>query len=282
VHLAPVATAELVEVAVRAGDRVTEGQIVARQEQTDAEIALAEAEAARDQAAAELANLREGSRPEEIAVLDASLQTARVRLAEAERAAERQSSLARSGIVSQAVLDSVVAERDMAASSIIELEARLSVARLPAREGEVKAAESRLRGAEAAARQASWRLERRVLAAPVAGEVADVFRRAGELVGPTVPVISILPDGGTKLVVYVPETQVAGIALGQRLAGGCDACAPGPAAVITSVADAPEYTPPVIYSVPHRQTLVYRVAARPAGGAETLRPGQIVDVRPAP
>ena len=49
------------------GDRVEAGMIVARQERTDAEIALAQAQAARDQAGAELANLREGSRPEEIA-----------------------------------------------------------------------------------------------------------------------------------------------------------------------------------------------------------------------
>ena len=50
VRLAPVSAAELVEVAVRQGDRVEAGQVVARQERTDAEIALAEAEAARQQA----------------------------------------------------------------------------------------------------------------------------------------------------------------------------------------------------------------------------------------
>jgi HlyD family secretion protein len=170
----------------------------------------------------------------------------------------------------------------MAATSVSELEARLAVARLPAREGEVRAAEGRLRGAEAAARQAAWRLEKRVLAAPVAGEVADVFRRVGELAGPTVPVVSILPDGGHKLVVYVPETDFATLALGQRLAVGCDSCPPGLTAAITFVSDAPEFTPPVIYSVENRQKLVYRVEARPEGDAPVLRPGQIVDVRPVP
>jgi HlyD family secretion protein len=69
VNLAPVTAATLTRVGPRQGERVTTGQIVAEQERADAEIALAEAEAARDQAEAELANLREGSRPEEIAVL---------------------------------------------------------------------------------------------------------------------------------------------------------------------------------------------------------------------
>ena len=79
------------------GDRVAAGQVVARQERTDAEIALAEAKAARDQAAAELANLQEGSRPEEIRVTEAALDAARVRLREAERQAGRQIALEKSG-----------------------------------------------------------------------------------------------------------------------------------------------------------------------------------------
>ena len=44
------------------------------------------------------------------------------------------------------------------------------------------------------------------------------------------------------------------------------------------VADEPEFTPPVIYSLENRQKLVYRVEARPAPDSKGLRPGQIVDV----
>ena len=133
VNIAPVTAAELVTVDVAKGDAVIPGQLLARQDRADAEIALAEATAARDQAAAELANLREGSRPEEIAVTEASLASARVRLREAERTAERQSTLAGDGVISQALLDRDIAARDMAAADVTELEARLAVARLPAR-----------------------------------------------------------------------------------------------------------------------------------------------------
>jgi HlyD family secretion protein len=278
VHLAPVTTAELTEVAVRMGDRVTPGQVVARQERTDAEIALAEAEAARGQAAAELADLREGSRPEEIRVIEASLEAARVRFHEAERRAERQIALASTGIVSEANLEQAVADRDTARSEIAQFEAELAVARLPARAGVVAAAESRLKGAEAAVRAAAWQLKQRDLASPVAGQVADVFRRTGELAGPTDPVASILPDGAYKLVVFVAETAVAGLAPGTELAVRCDGCPPDLTATVSYVSDEPEFTPPVIYSVENRQKLVYRVEARPPPDGHTLRPGQIVDV----
>ena len=118
-----------------------------------------------------------------------------MRLREAERQAERQTALAGRDVVSQANLDTAVAERDTARTEVAELEAQLAVERLPARAQVVAAAESRLAGAEAAVRDARWRLDKRTIAAPVAGAVADVFRRAGEIAGPTEPVVSILPDG---------------------------------------------------------------------------------------
>lgn len=278
VHLAPVASAELIEVPVRAGDRVAAGQVIARQESTDAEIALTEAEASRGQAEAELANLREGSRPEEIAVIEANLDSARVRLREAEREAERQTQLSERGIVSESVLDHAVAERDVARTAVAELEAQLGVARLPAREGLLRAAESRLRGAESAVRQASWRLDKRTIAAPVAGEITDVFRRVGELAGPTAPVVSILPEGGYKLVAFVGEPSLAGLEPGGKLAVHCDGCPDDLTATISFISDGPEFTPPVIYSVENRQKLVYRIEARLDPETRLLRPGQIVDV----
>jgi len=282
VNLAPVSAATLVAVGPRQGDRVQAGEVVARQERADAEIALAEAEAARDEAAAELANLREGSRPEEIAVAAASLEAARVRLREAERQAGRQGALADRGVVPQADLDTVLAGRDTAKAEVAQLEAELTVLRLPARPQVVTAAESRLRGAEAAVRDARWRLEQRDLVAPAEGTVSDVFRRAGEIAGPSAPVLSLLPDGAWKLVVYVGETEVAGLAPGDGLAVRCDGCPDGLAATIAYVADEPEFTPPVIFSVENRQKLVYRVEARPTPESRSLRPGQIVDVSRAP
>lgn len=278
VNLAPVGTARLVEVVPRQGDRVAAGDLVARQERTDAEIALAKAEAARGQAEAELANLREGSRPEEIAVTEASLAAARVRLAEAERQATRNSALAKRGVVAQADLDTILASRDTAQADVAQLEAELAVQRLPARAQVVAAAESELRSAEAAVRDARWQLDQRHLEAPATGEVTDVFRRVGEIAGPTAPVVSLLPDGAWKLVVFVGEPDLSRIAPGDRLDVRCDGCPAGLGATVSYVAHEPEFTPPVIYSVENRQKLVYRIEARPAAHDTLLRPGQIVDV----
>ncbi len=278
VHLAPVTTAELTAVAVRQGDRVTTGQVVARQERTDAEIALAQARAAKAAAAADLANLRTGNRPEEIRVTETTLDSARVRLAEAERQAERQTALHRQGVVPDANLDAAITARDTARADVAELEARLAAERLPARPDVVAAAEARLEGAEAAVRDAAWRLDKRDISTPVDGSVTDVFRRVGEIAGPTAPVLSILPDGAFKVVAFVAEAEIAGIAPGDVLAVRCDGCPDGLTATVSYVSDEPEFTPPIIFSLENRQKLVYRIEARPAADSRSLRPGQIVDV----
>ena len=52
-----------------------------------------------------------------------------------------------------------------------------------------------------------------------AGAVADVFRRAGEIAGPAEPVVSILPDGAYKVVVFVGETGGRRAGAGDRARG---------------------------------------------------------------
>ena len=83
VQIAPVATAQILALTVTSGDRVTSGQPLVELEKRDAEIALAQAEAAMSRADSQLANLRQGKRPEEIRVIEASLASARAQAAEA-------------------------------------------------------------------------------------------------------------------------------------------------------------------------------------------------------
>ena len=72
VHLAPIEVAQVETVSVRRGDRVEAGQPVVTLEAADARIAVAQAKSAVAQAQAQLADLKIGKRPEEIAVLEAA------------------------------------------------------------------------------------------------------------------------------------------------------------------------------------------------------------------
>ena len=271
VLVAPIETAQIVDLSVRRGDRVTAGEALARLERRDAEIALAQAER-------QLANLQEGRRPEEIASIVASLSSAKAQAAEAERVLQRQADLLKQGISTQAAHDSASTTVELNRAKVSELEANLAVARLPARENEIKAAQAAVDQAGAVLEQAEWRLSKRTLSIPQSGVVSDIIRNAGEVAGPQAPVLSVLPDGALKLRVYVPETALSSIRVGASLVVRCDGCGEGMRATVSYISPDPEFTPPVIYSLENRQKLVYLVEARPDADAWALTPGQIVDV----
>ena len=280
VLLAPVEVGQVREVMVRRGDEVEAGDPVARIERTDAEITVAEAEAALAEAEAQLADLQQGKRPEEIAVLEASLTSAEARAAEAQRVLSRTRDLFERSIASQAALDQAETEVELARASVGEAEANLAVARLPARVHEITAAKERREQASQALKEARWRLSERTIRASVAGRIDDVIRNAGDIAGPSAPVISILPEGAVKLKLYLSEADFSAVEMGSLLDVRCDGCPPGMQARVTYVSPDPEFTPPVIYSLETRQKLVFLVEARPEGRAakERLKPGQIVDV----
>jgi HlyD family secretion protein len=277
--LAPIEVAEVDGVPVKRGERVAAGATIAILEDSDARIAVAQAEAALAQAEAQLANLKVGKRPEEIAVLKAAVDMAQAQQADAQRKAARLSDLYARGTATQADFDTAKTTLETAVAEVEQAKANLAVGNLPARPEEINAAESAVKQARAALDQARWRLAKRVIKAPAAGRISDVIRNPGDVAGPQAPVVSMLPDGAVKLTLYLPEPQFSAVKLGSMLDVRCDGCRPGLQARVSYVSPDPEFTPPVIYSLETRQKLVYLIEARPAGDATELQPGQIVDVR---
>lgn len=279
VLVAPVEGARIETLGARQGEHVTAGQILATLQAEDAVHAVAEAKAALAQAEAQAADLKEGRRPEEIAVLEAALRSAEAQRSEARRVLERTRDLARRGIAAAADLERAETAVETADAATGQAQANLAVARLPARAETIRAAQGQVERARAALAQAEWRLDQRSVAAPAAGSIAELIRHPGDIAGPSAPILSLLPDGAVRLKFYVPEPQFSTLAVGAVLAVECDGCPPGLTARVTYASPDPEFTPPVIYSLETRQKLVHLVEARPEGEATALKPGQIVDVR---
>lgn len=278
VLIAPVETARIEAVSVRRGDRFAAGAALASMERTDADIAVAQAVAALAQAQSQLADLQLGKRREEIAMIEAGLNSAKAEQAEAERKARRASDLVKRGIAAQADLDAASTAVELTLAKVAELTANLAVAKLPARPDQIAAAQAAMDQAKAALESAQWRLANRTLKSPAAGTVSDIVRESGEVAGPQAPVLTVLPDGAVKLKLYVPEPALAQVTVGARLRVNCDGCGDGLTATVSYIAPDPEFTPPVIYSLENRQKLVYLIEARPDADAASLMPGQIVDV----
>lgn len=279
VLLAPTASGQVAEVSVLRGERVEKGDVVARMEPTSAEITVAQAEAALAEAEANLANLREGKRPEEMAVLEASVVSAKAQAAEAQRISDRTLDLFRRGTVTQAELDRVETNVAQANAQLGEANAQLAVGGLAARAQEIKASQKRVEQASAALEQARWLLSEHQISAPASGSIDDVIRNPGDTAGPSAPILSLLPDGAVKLKLYIPQAAFSAVSVGTELAVQCDGCADNLRARVTYVSTQPEFTPPVIFSRETRQKLVFLIEAKPVGeNAAQLQPGQIVDV----
>ncbi|MFL5258219.1 MAG: HlyD family secretion protein [Hyphomicrobiales bacterium] len=284
--LAPIDIARVEAVLVRRGDRVQPGRQLAKLETSDAALKVRQAEARLAQAEAQLANLKLGKRPEEIAVIEATLASAKAQAREAELALHRKAELFRKAVSAKAELDQAQAAYDVAQAAVAQAEANLGVAKLPARPEEIQAMEQEVKDASSSLAIARWQLDERLIVARSAGRVFDVLKRQGETAGPTSPVIMFLPDGAIKIRFYSPEGERRRFEPGTTVALRCDGCPEGLTARVSYVADEPEFTPPVIYSVESRQKLVYLVEAKPDPPSPALQPGQIVDVtlpeRPAP
>lgn len=279
VLVAPVEAARIETLAARQGERVDAGQALAMLQADDARHATEEAKAALAQAEAQAADLKEGRRPEEIAVLEAALRSAEAQGAEARRVLERTRDLARRNVATQADLERTETALALATAATGQAEANLAVARLPARAEAIRAAESQVERARAALAQAEWRLGQRTVAAPASGRIAEVIRNPGDIASPSAPILSLLPDGAIRLKLYLPEPQFSSVPVGALLTVQCDGCPPGLKARVTYASPEPEFTPPVIYSLETRQKLVHLIEAQPEGDAAALKPGQIVDVR---
>ncbi len=282
VYVASPLGGSLETLAVRRGQSVARGAPLFGLESESEKAGREEAAARLAAAQAQAHDTQKGRRPEEQAVTAAQLAQAR---AEAERAARedaRQRELLAQGFIAPARADEARAAADAARQRVAEMTAALRVTQLPAREDERAAAQASAVAAQQALRQSEWRTQQKQQRAPTDALVADTFFRIGEWVQPGQPVVALLPPGQTRARFFVPEAELATLAIGQAVTIHCDGCGAPMAARIDFIATQAEYTPPVIYSNSQRSRLVFMVEARPdpKDGAR-LKPGQPVDVRRA-
>jgi HlyD family secretion protein len=243
------------------------------------------AAAALAQAEAQLADLQTGRRPEELAVIAAQRAQADAAFKLAEAQLRRQEALVAGGTTAGDRLDQARAAYERAYAWAAQLTAEWQAATLPARPGQIRAAEAGVAMAEAALVQAERRLAELAPSAPADALVEDTYFTVGEWVPAGTPVVSLLPPEGLKLRFFVPEPALAGLAPGDAVGVACDGCPADLTAVVTYLAPEAEYTPPVIYSVGSRDKLVFLAEARPAGDAAAiaaLHPGLPVDVELPP
>ncbi len=268
------------ELAVKKGDWVKVGDFLFRLESEYEEAVLQAAEADRDAAEFQLADMHTGKRPAEVAAVEAQLAQAEAIERDAQIQYERDLELYQTGAVAKAQLDKSRADADAGRSKVQELEENIRVANLPGRDMQIAAQNAAFLAADAKVRQAEWNLRQKTVVATRAGRIYELVYRQGELVPAGRPVLRLLPPENLKVRFYVPERDLAKMHLGAAVNIHRDGAEAVPAH-ISYISPEAEYTPPVIYSNDSRYKLVFMIEAEPdATAAPSLNPGQPVYVEP--
>ncbi|HUS81606.1 MAG TPA: HlyD family efflux transporter periplasmic adaptor subunit, partial [Armatimonadota bacterium] len=236
-----------------------------------AEANLAQAQAAERQASEALALVEAGPRQEDIRASRAQVEQAQ----EVAAGARQRLAALRAGPTPETI---AVARRQVA-----EARAALDVARQQARQAEVSAqqaaaAQADERRAGAAVTEAQSVLGKYVVTAPRPGVVDSLNVRAGEVASPGASLVTLVDPSDLWVQVYVPETDLARVKLGQRAQVQVDGQASPFAAEVYWIAEQAEFTPKYIQTRTERARLVYAVRVRPDNSSGALKPGMPADV----
>jgi HlyD family secretion protein len=269
----------LEEMLVEEGDRVEQGQTLARLDPSYLESALAVAEARADAQRAVVAKLEAGSRPAEIARAEAELAEARAAAENARLILQRRQTLVVSDTVSQQALDDARAALQQAEAEVEAQRETLTLLREGPRQEDIEAARAQLRADMATIELIQRRLEETDLKAPSDGTVLTRVREPGAVVLPTSSIYTLALTDPVWVRTYVPETELGRVVPGMTAEVTADSL-PGEvySGQVGFISPTAEFTPKSVQTPELRTDLVYRARVIVGAPDQGLRQGMPVTI----
>lgn len=189
-------TGRVAWIGVEKGDHVKQGQVLVRLEDQEFRAQVEQARGQVENARAYLAELRRGSRPQEIQQALANLQQAQATLANDRITLQRTRSLANQGVFSKEQLDNAEATFKADQERVNSLRQAWQLARIGPRPEEIQRAEGQLTQAQGQLAYAQSLLDATVIRAPVNGTILERTAEKGELI--TAQFASAADTGGPQ------------------------------------------------------------------------------------
>ena len=267
-------------VTVVEGDTVARGAELARLDQSELAARRDQAAATAASAEASLLELQRGSRPEELRQAEAAAQGAAFDAKTAERSAIRARELHAKQVLSDQELDQAENALGMARTREVQTREALVLAKAGPRKERVDAARANAAAANATVRALDATIANTVIHAPFPGVITVRQHHPGEIVQPGAPVLTLLDRTDRWVKVYVPETRIGSVHVGQAAHITTDTFPgrryPGRVSYVSSEA---EFTPKTVQTREERVKLVYAVKVRIEGDPSyELKPGMPADV----
>lgn len=304
ITLAPKVPGRIASLAVREGDAVRIGQLVAQLEDAGAGARLAQAQAAAEALDKQVLALNEAinllraeaatgqaAAQAGLAAAEADLRRADAAAQQEERNLDRARDLARMGFLGPQAFESsalatrvgreqrAVASAALARSQQVLNDAKLGPQRVRAREAEHAALRAQAKAAWARADEAKVQVDELRVTAPTKAIVTNRYVNAGEVVAAGTPLVGLIDLSQVYLKVFVPEPLIGRVRLDSAAQIWSDAFPDAPFdAKVGYIASRAEFTPKEIRTVDERVKLVFEVRLYPvADSVGKLMPGQPAD-----
>jgi HlyD family secretion protein len=268
----------LQSLAVDEGDAVEAGREIGRIDPADLQLALMQAKAERDRAAAELRLRLAGARREDVAELEAQTKSAAVDHANAALELERMQALLDRGSGTTKARDDARARKEMAAQKLAAMNQSLARMRAGSREEEKDAARAMVAAADARIAQIEQQLTDAVIVSPISGVVTEKVAEAGELLAAGAPIGEVTNLQDAWLTVYLPEADLARIRYGQPAEVTTDGGQTGKGKV-SFIASQAEFTPKNVQTRDERVKLVFKVKIALENQDGLFKPGMPAEAR---
>jgi multidrug resistance efflux pump len=263
---------------------------------------IAEARAAAAQAKAEYDQRRNGYRQEDIDAAQSDLDRANADEVRARLDAQRYDALAEKDLVSKQQRDTADANWKMAKAQLANYQHKLDQLHRGYRPEEIAAAEARYRqtqatleklengnrvedisAAKAALAYDEARFRERQVLAPAAASIEVLDVRPGDLIAPNTPVATLLERDQIYVRIYIPETEIGRVHLGQKAQIRVDSF-PNQFfdGAVEQINQQAEFLPRNVQTVEERVHQVFGVKVRIDDTSHRVRAGMAADVTLAP
>ncbi|MGX5803430.1 HlyD family secretion protein [Bradyrhizobium sp. Arg314] len=208
----------LSSIAVKQGQHVRQGDLLATLDNPELAASLGEAKAAAASAKAERARVYSGVRPEEVAIALQAVQTAQANLVLAQQRYDRAAALTSKNFASNQTLDESTASLAKAKADLELKRAHAAEAGAGPTAEERTLADTRVALAEATVANLQARLDKTMLTAPVDGTIGIRVAEPGEIIDPGKPVITVEADEQSWFAFTIREDALHGLTIGTIVA----------------------------------------------------------------
>ena len=214
--VAPKITARITAVPVREGQRIEAGALLMRTDSPEVRAKMEQAQGAQAAAQAQAQKAASGARPQEVEMARLQWQRAEAAAQLAETSFRRVDNLAREDLVAAQQRDEARANQVATREAARAARAQYDMAREGVRPEDRAAADAQVRRADGAVAEVAAAQDETTLRSPVAGEVAKVLARVGELSPAGAPVVTVVDLKDQWVVLNVREEQLQRFAIGNE------------------------------------------------------------------